>query len=140
MLADTLPVLQNLRVTFIFCAVTMNTQNHSTLNTNPYNVVFGIQPSSEPVPDLTVAEEETDPDPRSDHDDVVSDYENERDNPGSFKNAETLPAINSVVTKTGSYRMLCLIECICIIEEHHCSAAASYTTKDQGGPISCSDI
>jgi len=65
----------------------------------------------------------------------VSDYENERDNPGSFKNAETLPAINSVVTKTGSYHMLCLIECICIIEEHHCSAAASYTTKDQGGPV-----
>lgn len=38
----------------------MNTQNHATLNTTPYEVVFGLKPSSEPVQDLIITEENTD--------------------------------------------------------------------------------
>ena len=33
--------------------VTMNTQNHVTLKTSPYNVVFGIEPASELFSELT---------------------------------------------------------------------------------------
>ncbi|XP_065893763.1 KRAB-A domain-containing protein 2-like [Dysidea avara] len=39
---------------------TMNTQNHATLKTTPYNVVFGIDPSSEPVSGIILAEEDSD--------------------------------------------------------------------------------
>lgn len=35
----------------------MNTQLHSTIKTTPYEVVFGIKASSEPVPSLKVIEE-----------------------------------------------------------------------------------
>ena len=38
----------------------MNTQNHATLKTTPYNVVFGIDPSSEPVSGIILAEEDSD--------------------------------------------------------------------------------
>jgi len=42
-----------------YCTVTMNTQSHETIKTTPYQVVFGLSPSSEPVKGLCVAEEES---------------------------------------------------------------------------------
>ena len=36
----------------------MNTQHHDTIKTTPYEVVFRIKPSSEPVSALTVIEDE----------------------------------------------------------------------------------
>ena len=36
----------------------MNTQHHDTIKTTPYEVVFGIKPSSEPVSALTVIDTE----------------------------------------------------------------------------------
>ena len=36
----------------------MNIQNHATLKMTPYEVVFGLKPSSEPVQDLTIITEE----------------------------------------------------------------------------------
>ena len=42
--------------------VTMNTQSHATLKATPYEVVFGLKPSSKPVQDLIITEENTDDD------------------------------------------------------------------------------
>ena len=44
----------------------MNTQLHSAIKTTPYEVVFGMKASSEPVPSLKVVEE---PSAASDKDD-----------------------------------------------------------------------
>ena len=49
--------------------VTMNTQNHVTLKATPYEVVFGLKPSSEPVQDLMITEESTDDDSCNSEDD-----------------------------------------------------------------------
>ena len=49
--------------------VTMNTQNHVTLKATPYEVVFGLMPSSEPVQDLMITEESTDDDSCNSEDD-----------------------------------------------------------------------
>lgn len=47
----------------------MNTQNHATLKATPYEVVFGLKPSSEPVQDLIITEENTDDDSGHSEDD-----------------------------------------------------------------------
>ncbi|XP_065895709.1 uncharacterized protein [Dysidea avara] len=39
--------------------VTINKQPHATIKTSPYQVVFGLDPSSEPVKGMCLAEEET---------------------------------------------------------------------------------
>ena len=46
----------------VFNPVTMNSQLHSAIKVTPYEVVFGIKPSSEPVPALNVIEEPVDDD------------------------------------------------------------------------------
>ena len=38
----------------------MNTQYHDSIKTTPYEVVFGVKPSSEPVSALTVIEDDED--------------------------------------------------------------------------------
>ena len=43
---------------FVF-PVTINKQPHATIKTSPYQVVFGLDPSSEPVKGMCLAEEET---------------------------------------------------------------------------------
>ena len=50
-----------------FYIVTMNTQLHSAIKATPYEVVFGMEASSEPVPSLKVVEE---PAAASDEDDT----------------------------------------------------------------------
>ena len=50
-------------------SVTMNTQLHSTLDVSPYEVVFGLKPSSEPVKELIVVEEAEDCDLVEDNED-----------------------------------------------------------------------
>lgn len=47
----------------------MNTQNHVTLKATPYEVVFGLKPSSEPVQDLMITEQSTDDDSCNSEDD-----------------------------------------------------------------------
>ena len=40
------------------CTVTMNTQHQETIKAIPYQVVFGTSPSSVPVPELCVIDEQ----------------------------------------------------------------------------------
>ena len=56
----------------------MNTQHHDTIKTTPYEVVFGIKPSSEPVSALTVIEDEKAQDAGSEGD--SSEMEGNNDN------------------------------------------------------------
>ena len=56
----------------------MNTQHHDTIKTTPYEVVFGIKPSSEPVSALTVIEDEEAQDAGSEGD--SSEMEENNDN------------------------------------------------------------
>ena len=61
----------------------MNTQHHDTIKTTPYEVVFGIKPSSEPVSALTVIEDEEAQDAGSEGD--SSEMEENNDNSSEGK-------------------------------------------------------
>ena len=50
----------------------MNTQYHDTIKTTPYQVVFGVKPSSEPVSALTVIEDDQDAGSEGDSSDIES--------------------------------------------------------------------
>lgn len=86
----------------MFYTVTMNTQNHATLKTSPYNVVFGIEPSSEPVSELTVGEDDEDSDSS---DAVLTDKEiSTPDNHLDSKSLENLTTKNlELASEEGSY-------------------------------------
>jgi len=86
----------------MFYTVTMNTQNHATLKTSPYNVVFGIEPSSEPVSELTVGEDDEDSDSS---DAVLTDKEiSTLDNHLDSKGVENLTAKNlEIASEEGIY-------------------------------------
>ena len=64
----------------------MNTQKHATLKMTPYEVVFGLKPSSEPVQDLTITEENTD----GEHSDSDDEYENQDMSFDKTDDSETL--------------------------------------------------
>lgn len=46
------------RVFILYYTVAMNTQHQETIQAIPYEVVFGISPSSEPVPELYIMDEQ----------------------------------------------------------------------------------
>ena len=64
----------------------MNTQKHATLKMTLYEVVFGLKPSSEPVQDLTITEENTD----REHSDSDDEYENQDMSFDKTDDSETL--------------------------------------------------
>jgi len=93
----------------------MNTQCQASVRAMPYEIVFGIKPSSEPVSDLTVINEgkgDEGPTFDSDSDDVedgckVPDSDNDED--GDDKIKQRIPAGNSsVVTYQSIYLRLCI--------------------------------
>ena len=55
----------------------MNIQNHATLKMTPYEVVFGLKPSSEPVQDLTIITEEITEEEHSDSDNDIKNQDEE---------------------------------------------------------------
>jgi len=113
----------------MFYAVTMNTQNHTTLKTSPYNVVFGIEPSSEPVSELTVGEDNED----SDSSDIVLTNKgiSTPDNNLDSKDMENLTVENhEIASEKGIYNLQC-------IELHDTNAwAATDTVADEDDLIS----
>ena len=80
----------------------MNTQNHATLIMVPYEVVFGLKPSSEPVQDLTITDENTD----REHSPGDSDdqYENQYMTFDKTDDSETLSLQNE-----GAQLYICLV-------------------------------
>ena len=56
----------------------MNTQHHVTITTTPYEVVFGIKPSSEPVSALTMIEDKEAQDAGSEGDNSEMEENNDK--------------------------------------------------------------
>ena len=113
----------------MFYTVTMDTQNHATPRTSPYNVVFGIESSSEPVSELIVGEDNEN---SNSNDAVLTDNEiSTPDNHLDSKGVENLTAKNLEIAYEEGIYYLYFIE---LLDTN--ALAATDTVADEDDLIS----